>query len=303
MSHWIPLVHIIHAARIFSELYDSNTEEEIPIPLGPARDTTVLDSDFTEDEVAEALAGAKDRKSCGLDGLPNEVWKEAKPVLIHMLTKLFNAMYRDCYFPNIWRSSIIVPLHKKGATNVPSNYRGLSLVPCINNIFISMFSKRPMKFAGENSIILETQAAFLYILDSIIHKYVYTNKSSLYILYVDFSKAYDLVIRHNLWTKLAYYGVSVEMIKYMKEIYRDVRACVKVGSHQTTDCFPSIIGLRQGDKWSCIGFVLFLNDLADHLIGRDVQGIDIRQLYVILLVYYAGDLCIIDKSGRGMQTI
>ena len=62
---------------------------------------------------------------------------------------------------------------------------------------------------------------------------------------------------------MAYYGVSVEMIKYMKEIYRDVRACVKVGSHQTTDCFPSIIGLRQGDKWSCIGFVLFLNDLVE----------------------------------------
>ena len=122
----------------------------------------------------------------------------------------------------------------------------------------------------------------------------------MYAFFVDFRKAYDSIIREHLWTKLSYYGVSRKLIEYMREIYRDVNACIKTDSHSITDLFSTHIGLRQGDVTSSINFLFFLNDLADYLLERGAEGLEIGHLYLLILLY-ADDLCIFDKTARGLQ--
>ena len=74
----------------------------------------------------------------------------------------------------------------------------------------------------------------------------------------------------------------------------------KNDSHSITDLFSTHIGLRQGDVTSSINFLFFLNDLADYLLERGAEGLEIGHLYLLILLY-ADDLCIFDKTARGLQ--
>ena len=59
-----------------------------------------------------------------------------------------------------FRSSILLPLFKKGDPTLPSNYRGLSLFNCICKIFTSPIINRLTFWVDHNNILNEFQADF-----------------------------------------------------------------------------------------------------------------------------------------------
>ena len=66
---------------------------------------------------------------------------------------MFNKFYS--FFPEDWSTSLITPIHKKGDTNNPNNYRGISLQPVIRKIYniINILNKRLAQWSDENEII------------------------------------------------------------------------------------------------------------------------------------------------------
>ena len=88
-----------------------------------------------------------------------------------------------------------------------------------------------------NEIIGEEQAGFrekhttidqLFCLYTIINKYIrHKGGRQFYALFVDFEKAFDRVNRAALWQKLLSQNVSPKMVKMLKAIYSDVKACVR----------------------------------------------------------------------------
>ena len=48
------------------------------------------------------------------------------------LTAIFNASLRKSELPREWKMAHVAPLHKKGSTDQPNNYRPISLtsIPC-----------------------------------------------------------------------------------------------------------------------------------------------------------------------------
>jgi len=100
--------------------------------------------------------------------------------------------------------------------------------------------------------------------------------------------------------KLLDLRVSRKFVDFLKEIYRDVKACVKTAPDRVSGIFQCFQGLRQGDSLSCICFILYLNDLADYLYTSGAEDIIIGNLYLTILLF-ADDLCIFDVSPRGLQ--
>ena len=69
---------------------------------------------ITIEELNEMLKQAKNRKSCGLDNLPMELWKfGGNELKIHLL-ELFNKIIDKNQMPQEWETAMLINTHKKG---------------------------------------------------------------------------------------------------------------------------------------------------------------------------------------------
>ena len=59
-----------------------------------------------------------------------------------LLCEIFNKILETGQYPAAWGEAIIVPIHKKGDINNPSNYRGIALLSCISKVFMKIVNKR-----------------------------------------------------------------------------------------------------------------------------------------------------------------
>jgi len=73
---------------------------------------------------------------------------------------LFNKILATGEFPDIWRNSIIVPVHKSGSKLDPTNYRGISLINVMYKIFSNIIYNRLCLWSEEFDKIDEAQAGF-----------------------------------------------------------------------------------------------------------------------------------------------
>ncbi|ELT94401.1 hypothetical protein CAPTEDRAFT_41278, partial [Capitella teleta] len=55
-------------------------------------------------------------------------------VLASQLTFIFNRSVSSGTVPLQWKKAIVVPIHKKGKRADVSNYRQVSLLPCVSEV-------------------------------------------------------------------------------------------------------------------------------------------------------------------------
>ena len=87
------------------------------------------------DEILESIHILKSCKSQGTDGIVSEFYKKIHDLKSHMSCVLFNEIVDSGVFPDMWRDSNIVPVHKSGSKDDTSNFRGNSL-----NVLYQLFS-------------------------------------------------------------------------------------------------------------------------------------------------------------------
>jgi hypothetical protein len=54
-------------------------------------------------------------KACGIDGITYEHLKHGGKLLEKHLCNLFSMIFDKCVTPNVWKASMIIPLHKGGS--------------------------------------------------------------------------------------------------------------------------------------------------------------------------------------------
>ena len=69
---------------------------------------------ITIEELNEVLKRAQNRKSCGLDNLPMEMWKFGGNELKRHLLELFNKTIDKNQRPQEWEKGMVINIHKKG---------------------------------------------------------------------------------------------------------------------------------------------------------------------------------------------
>ena len=94
---------------------------------------------FTPQELKEAIAKTKNKKACGLDGIPPEVWKtnNFNEELLTFCNKVYNqeAIQR-------WTEGCILPFPKKGDLGDVTNYRGITLTSIAAKIYNQLLLNR-----------------------------------------------------------------------------------------------------------------------------------------------------------------
>lgn len=122
---------------------------------------------------------------------------------------------------------------------------------------------------------------------------------TLYVCYVDYTKAFDFVVRENIWLKLIKLGVRGKILKVLRSMYSNVKSRIKV-HNSLSDSFICTLGVRQGDCLSPFLFSMYLNDLEETFILNGFQGIDLG-MFKLFLLLYADDIVILSNTEDGLQ--
>ena len=332
-----PKKHKINNSINIKPLYDHfkalgeqpcNRNENITADDIPEDGDEILNNDFTIIEIHKLINKLKNCKSSGIDNIINEFLKYSPNNYKTLLVKLFNVILRTGIIPSDWCTSFISPIYKnKGQKNDPNNYRGISIISCLGKLFTALINERLTKFVDINELIGEEQAGFragystqdhIFTLHAIIDIYINRihrtkKKKRLYCAFIDYQKAFDLVDRSSLWTKLLACDIKGKIMKLIFNLYQNTKACVKL-NNKISQSFNCNIGVRQGDNLSPLLFALFINDF-EHSISEKYNGLNtlndlyqnvatndeiltLLKLYVLL---YADDTIIMAESPNELQ--
>ena len=213
-------------------------------------------------------------------------------------------------FPISWTTGIIVPIHKQGNLNNVDNYRGITLLSIFSKVFTSIINKRLIFWSEAMNKINEAQGGFrqgytrvdnMFVLQSVIQRYLNTYNGKIYTMFVDFSKAFDSVQRQRLWALCHTNGISNKMTKLLSSIYDNVKACVR-SNNILSETFDVNIGVRQGCVLSPFLFSFFINELATQIIDNCSNGIQLHpDMFHLFLLLFADDIVLISSTVRGLQ--
>lgn len=210
-------------------------------------------------EVKNICRSLKNGKSPGPGNIPPELIKYGTEKLFKHLTVLFQNCLNGMEIPEEWKTSYMSTIHKKGSKDNCDNYRGIAVLSSISRVYGKILTK---KIEGEyTNLEAEEQAGFragrstvdhLFCITQIIEKKISYNQE-LHLLYVDLKKAYDNIPQNKLWEALELTNINNNLIKAIKNLYRDNTAKIKVGQ-RISEGFKVNKGLKQG---CCLSPTLF----------------------------------------------
>ena len=178
---------------IFLQYFDSlssdqstnRTGEEL-LDLGSINNhTEFLDKPFTIEEIKNDFSQLNSRKSPGIDIIVPDVFIDSKDFILPNLSIVFNKIYDNGTYQDEWINGIIVPIFKEGAKDIPSIYRGITLVNTMAKLFSLCLTNRLNKYCESDHFFTDLQFGFrekkgtvgcFYILHCIIQKCLAKNK-------------------------------------------------------------------------------------------------------------------------------
>ena len=80
-------------------------------------DHKISSFNISSEGIFQLIKNLYPNKAHGHDEIPEQVLKLCAPLICKPLTLLFENCLRSGEFPNVWKRSNIVPVHKKGINN------------------------------------------------------------------------------------------------------------------------------------------------------------------------------------------
>ena len=142
----------------------------------------------------------------------------------------------------------------------------------------------------------------MFILQSLVQKFISKPGDRLYVLYVDFLKAFDSLVHHKLFTCFMRKGIQGNVLRVLTSMYSKLKSCVRISPGAISSPFACNIGTRQGDLCSPIIFSLYINDLCSFIRQKCDTGIfvtnDIPDIFCIL---FADDIANCADTAVNLQ--
>lgn len=112
-----------------------------------------------ESEVIKIVKTLKNT-STGWDGIHSKVLKQTLPFIVKPLTHVLNLSFAQGIIPDTMKLARVIPLFKSGNDMLISNYRLVSILPVLSNIFERLMHDRLMSFITRNDILYKYQFSF-----------------------------------------------------------------------------------------------------------------------------------------------
>ena len=249
-------------------------ERQASVPNLPNYTTANLSNIvLQESEIRDVIKILDTNKAVGEDLISHKVLKNVCQTICLPLCLLFNKSLSVCVFPKIWKSAIVMPLFKKGNTNLCSNYRPISLLSCVGKLMERVVYKHMYNHLINNNLIYEKQSGFLkghstvFQLLDIYHQIAQSLDTKCYtcIVFCDISKAFDRVWHKGLLCKLEKNGINGNLLKWIESYLVNRTQKVFVGS-SVSQSQQVKAGVPQGSVLGPLFFLVYVNDIIENLL-------------------------------------
>ena len=217
------------------------------------------------------------------------------------------AIWEKKEWPEDWVKSIFVILPKKGDAMQCANNRTVALISHASKIILKIIAGR-MKNRLDREI-STAQAGFrpgrgtrdqIHNLKMIMEKRREWGRR-LYIVFIDYSKAFDTIRHERLWQGMCDMGFPSHIIELLRKLYIDQLAAVRTG-YGMTEWFEIGKGVRQGCILSPPLFNIYseliMREALDNFTGTVAIG---GKIYTDLR--YADDVALLAGSLEEMQDL
>lgn len=234
-----------------SHLPEVKISDTLDIPVAP----------FTLQELKYVIRFVKN-KQFGPDKIPAIIWKDC--IFHQLLLDLCNYTFVHLTPPSIWRKSQIIPVPKKGDLSLPTNYRGISLLPIAAKIYNKLILYRllpkiePLLRNNQNGFRAgRSTISQVLTLRRIIEEITLSNLDAA-LIFVDFRKAFDSIHREQMFTILELYGIPTPLIDAIKVLYTGSTSSILTPDGET-DPIDIVAGILQGDTLAPFLFIIVID--------------------------------------------
>jgi hypothetical protein len=173
-------------------------------------------------DVQKLINSLKRRKTCGIDGIPNEGLRKLPRLPLVHLTHLFNHCLRMSHFPNLWNKAKVIILPKPGKDpKFPQYLCPISFLSTTGKLFEKVIPKLLQKHIEEKGLLNVSKFVFrahhsttLEYMRLTHHVTInFNNIMSTVAVFLDIEKAFDTTWHSGLLYKLSKLEFSTRLIK------------------------------------------------------------------------------------------
>lgn len=198
--------------------------------------------------------------------LPTIILKKISWVLIEPLCKIFNSCLASGIYPNVWKTSYIVPIPKDKKINI-HNLRPISLLPTLSKVFekviLNLYGKELYATYDTNQYGFRpkssTHSALISLLTHTLSSMDKPKKKN-FIISFDIRKAFDTINHDKLLEYLLDLNLPSKFINLIKNYLQNRQQCV-IYNGTYSDKLPILSGIPQGSVLGPVLFCLYINTL------------------------------------------
>ena len=260
-----------------------------PNAIIPSRTKNVFKFNYVSKVFIEKeLLMLKSKKSAGIDDLPPRLLKDTAKVISKPLCVLVNLSLKTGIVPSEWKIPKTSPLHKKEDLTSANNYRPISILPILSKILEKAVHNQLTSYLEENKLLSSRQFGFrkrhstelaTALLIDDMRKDVDCGKL-VGAVFIDLSKAFDVLGHSLLLDKLRSYGIQSTEYKWFTDyLFCRKQICCYNGAKSCPQALN--VGVPQGSILGPVLFLLYFNDFNECLKHSNIiQFADDTVIYV-----------------------
>ena len=218
------------------------------------------------------LLNTNEHKASGPDEISGKLLKTVGSEISEIYTFLFQTSLNQGKIPNDWKRAKIMPIFKKGDKSKPENYRPISLTSISCKLLEHIIYSNIINHLEKHKVLNDIQHGFRHRrscesqLISVTNDFsnCLNNRSQIDSILLDFSKAFDKVDHKGLLMKLKHYGISGNLLEWIRSFLLNRQQTVLVDGKESKE-LSVLSGVPQGTVLGPLFFLIYINDINENL--------------------------------------
>ena len=297
-------------ARYFASQHWKSIPPRDVAPLPPLNNQAENEGPFTMDELNNAIDRLKPNKAGGPDDLIAEIFRDLNPENRRKLLTLYNQIHDTEEIPPHFNEAHVVQIYKSGkAPEQYSSYRPIALLNLTYKILAKLIQERLRETLDHRIVDFQfgyrkgkSTAEPIFIARRT-QELAERSGKTLYMLALDYSKAFDSIPHPKLIECLKRKGASPKNVSLVAALYKHPKFRIKIPEGLSEE-FPQDIGIRQGCPLSPYLYIIATSCLMEDLL-KDLERHPVPPplgaTYPILL--FADDTLLLTEQADQLETL